>query len=262
MPNQKGNDGKYVATLVKGLSILQCFDSEHVELGSMEIADRTGLPQPTVWRLCYTLVQCGCLLQSDQTEKYRIGLGVLGLGYSAIWSRNRRELILDEMQKVATASGCAVSLAIPQKSDMLIVERATPQSLLIINLEVGSKLPVASSSMGWAYLAGLTEEQYGEELKVLRIARNKAAKALLDKARDQYQKNGFVINAGQFHRDINAVASPITLPDSRQVAAINCGGPASAISVKRLEKEIGPRIVALANLIKQSLIVFDFPLER
>ena len=47
----------------------------------------TRMPQPTVWRLCYTLQQLGYLVQSpDNPDKLRIGMAVLGLGQSSLRS--------------------------------------------------------------------------------------------------------------------------------------------------------------------------------
>lgn len=48
-----------------------------MQLGTTEIAQMTRMPQPTVWRLCYTLQQLGYLVQSpDNPDKLRIGMAV------------------------------------------------------------------------------------------------------------------------------------------------------------------------------------------
>ena len=255
-------DRQFVSALARGLDILCCFDAAHPELGSAEIAEMTGLPQPTVWRLCYTLVKCGYLVQSARNERFRIGLGVLGLGHSTVWSANRRDLVLQEMQQVAHMSDCAVSLAIPDKGDMLIIERCTPQSMLIVNLQVGSRLPMATSAMGWAYLAALPEERRQALIKALGLSRNQAAKKDIDDAVSLFRKKGYVTNAARFHPEINAIAVPVAMPDSAQFLAINCGGPASVATIRMLEKDIAPRLVALAHSIGRALNAADFALPR
>ena len=50
-----------VMGLLRGLAVLRCFDAIRPQLGTTEIAQMTKLPQPTVWRLCYTLQQLGYL---------------------------------------------------------------------------------------------------------------------------------------------------------------------------------------------------------
>ena len=82
-PNASGAesaDRQYVTALARGLEILRCFGARKPELGTTEIAQLTGLPQPTVWRLCHTLIKCGYLAPSPGKDKLRIGAGVLSLG--------------------------------------------------------------------------------------------------------------------------------------------------------------------------------------
>ena len=50
-----------VTALLRGLDVLRCFTEQKKVLGSSEIARLTKLPQPTVWRLCQTLVKAGYL---------------------------------------------------------------------------------------------------------------------------------------------------------------------------------------------------------
>ena len=73
-------DRQFVTALGRGLAVLRCFDAMRTQLGTTEIAQMTKLPQPTVWRLCYTLQQLGYLVQAPDSDKLRIGMAVLGLG--------------------------------------------------------------------------------------------------------------------------------------------------------------------------------------
>src|SRR5262249_42497579 len=77
-------DRKFVTALGRGIEILQCFTPSEPELGTVEIASMVKLPQPTVWRLCYTLVSKGLLTFSPLNKKLRLGVPVLGLGYAVI----------------------------------------------------------------------------------------------------------------------------------------------------------------------------------
>src|SRR5207237_1641253 len=72
-----------VTALARGLAILQCFTTTRKQLGSAEIARLTALPQPTVWRLCRTLVQAGFLGVAPGTQRLQLGASVLALGFAA-----------------------------------------------------------------------------------------------------------------------------------------------------------------------------------
>lgn len=86
-------DRQFVTAVGRGLAVLRCFDAQHVQLGTTEIAQMTRMPQPTVWRLCYTLQQLGYQVQSpDNPDKLRIGMAVLGLGQSSLRSPEISEM--------------------------------------------------------------------------------------------------------------------------------------------------------------------------
>ena len=48
-------DRKFANTLARGLAVLRAFRASDSGLTHAQIADRTGLPKPTVSRLTYTL---------------------------------------------------------------------------------------------------------------------------------------------------------------------------------------------------------------
>lgn len=251
-------DRQFVTALSRGLDILRCFTANRIELGTAELATLTGLPQPTVWRLCHTLVKCGFLTPSETNDKLRIGMPVLSLGVAALSTMGFDEVIRQEMQRLALDFHAAVSLAIPDRLEMLIVQRARGDGVLLVNLHVGSRLSVANSSFGWAYLATLAPARRAALLKQLAPTyqgdwahlQKSVAKAIAD-----YEKSGYVVNAGNFHPDINAIAVPVVIPDSRKTMVINCGGPAVAVPVAHLESSVAPRLIELAGTIRAAYAV-------
>jgi len=81
---EKSGGQPLVTGLLRGLAVLRCFDHGRERLGSSEIARMTGLPQPTVWRLCKTLEHGGYLTADPDGSRFRPGLSILTLGYSAL----------------------------------------------------------------------------------------------------------------------------------------------------------------------------------
>ena len=57
----EAQDASLSSTLMRGIEILQCFDSGGGALGNAEISRRLDLSRPTVSRLCKTLVHLGYL---------------------------------------------------------------------------------------------------------------------------------------------------------------------------------------------------------
>ena len=124
-----------------------------------------------------------------------------------------------------------------------------------LGLDVGSRIPLASTAMGRAYVAGLPApgqaditkslaRQYGGQWKNMR--------ARLDRALNDYAKHGFVLSVAEWMPEINAVAVPVTFPGSGQLMSINCGGAASVLPEAHLRKEIGPLLLDVKRQIEVS----------
>ncbi|MBW2688717.1 MAG: helix-turn-helix domain-containing protein, partial [Deltaproteobacteria bacterium] len=56
---ENSKDRQFVTALARGLEVLRCFKPRDRHLGNQDIAERTGLPKPTVSRLTYTLTRMG-----------------------------------------------------------------------------------------------------------------------------------------------------------------------------------------------------------
>lgn len=250
-------DRQFVTALARGLEILRCFGARRPELGTTEIAELTGLPQPTVWRLCYTLIKAGYLAPSPTRDKLRIGVGVLSLGYEAIGAIDIGDLAQREMQVVADDFHSAVSLATPDRLDMVIVKRAQSNSRLVVNLHVGSRLPIAASSSGWAYLAVLPAPQRAQLLHKLEAHYGRREwSGLWRKARaaiENFHKTGYVLSDGAYDPEINAVAIPVQPEDGAQIFTLVCGAPASMVPVKAFRTEIAPRLIRVGEIIRAAL---------
>jgi DNA-binding IclR family transcriptional regulator len=251
-------DRHFVTALARGLEILRCFSAARTELSGAEIASLTGLPQPTVWRLCRTLSELGYLQPSG--EKMRVGTGVLALGYSAMATLDIGEVAQEGMQRLANDFKAASSLATPERLDMLIVRRATAldDSVLVVNLHVGSRLDMANSSVGWAFLASLPDKERAALLEKLagRHGRNWAAlRRGIQEAAAMYQKRGYILNCGSYHPDVNAIAIPVNPGSGLQTMVVNVGSPAAQNSTEQLEKKVAPRLLELAAVLRDRLSV-------
>ena len=103
-------DRQFVTALARGLSVMRAFQPGDGILGNGDIAERTGLPKPTVSRLTHTLTRLGYLVHAERLGKYRLGPGVLSLGYSLLANMDIRKIARPYMQELANASGLGIAL--------------------------------------------------------------------------------------------------------------------------------------------------------
>lgn len=245
-------DPAFVTALARGLEILRCFTAERQDLGTSELARLTGLPQPTVWRLCKTLSQLGYLIPGRTPDRLRVGAAVLMLGHAAITHTGIGHFALPLMREVADAFGISVSLAERNGMDMVVVQRIEAPTILRLNMHVGSALELGNSSLGWAYLAALDpaarKAALGRLEKHYGVAWPKVSRDI-EQGCKEFATHGFVLNFGKSHKDVNAIGVPVIAPDRRRVMALTCGGAKSSLSSEMLTTRIAPAMLALAEKI-------------
>jgi len=245
-------DRQFVVALARGLKILGCFTATRPELSGSDLAKLTGLPQPTVWRLCHTMLKVGTLV-AVPGDKLRPGLSALHLGHSAISGLSIIELARPHMQEIADEFGAACGLAVRNNLDMVFVERCESKNQQLMQLKTGSATAIATSAHGWAYIAGLPlherKEIYdqldAEMPDVWRPVRERCMEAL-----QEYDKTGFALNIGVFHESYNTIAAPIIAPDGSVPYTLNCGSAAVTLSPLTLRKEVAPKLLALRTALQ------------
>lgn len=250
-------DRHFVTALARGLDVLSCFKPSERFLGNQQISQRTNLPKPTVSRLTFTLTNLGFLSYSEALGKYSLGTAILSIGNAFLSSVSVRRLARPFMQELADNVSASVSLGAPDRLDMVYIENCRSiASTFSLNLDVGSRLPIATSSMGRAYLCALPDIQRDRLLDILRKEQGDEwpkIKLGIEQAQKEYEAHGFCLSIGEWKSDVNAVAVPFIPADGSEVLSFNCGGPAFTLRRHTLEDHIGPQLVALVNNIQSVL---------
>lgn len=254
-PVEPQMDRQFVTALARGVQILRCFDAASPELGTRELAALTGLPQPTVWRLCHTLCEIDCLGRSASGDKFRVSAGILGLGQSALTSRDVMPNIERELQDFADATKTAISLSVREDTEMRIVLRVHHAGTLLFDLSAGSRLPIASTASGWAALAMLSAKE--RDRMATKLAGHyekrewprtwKAA----GKAMEAFACDGFIVNHGEFHPDMCGVAIPFVV--NSQIYTLSLGAPKDELQDDRIRLQIAEPFRRLAHTVRTAL---------
>lgn len=249
-------DRSFVTALARGLELLRAFGPGEEYLGNAELSSRTGIPRPTVSRLTYTLTQLGYLKHDTRLEKYRLGAGVLALGYRFLASQGIREIARPYMQQLADATDCAVALGSADRHSMTYIEVCQGRGPLVIRVDTGSRIPVTTTAIGRAWLCGISEQQreaFLEEVRRRDPAGWPAIEKAMEKSLDDYARYGFCLSEGEWERDVSAVAIPLILEDGAEVMAINCGGSSLRLTHRILVENLGPRLKEIEQQIHAEL---------
>ena len=249
-------DRHFVTALARGLQVLACFRSGDTQLGNQELAERCRLPKSTVSRLTMTLTRLGYLIQVPDTGRYRLGTATLALGSAMLARLDVRQVARPLMQELATACGGSVSLAVRDRFSMIYLEHCRAPAALTVSMDVGSRISLATTALGRAYLAVIDERERREILAQVQEHDEAAwpkVQAGIERAVQDHAKLGVTCSFGDWQKEVNAIARAFHPGGGLPPMAINCAGPASTLSREFLLKEVRPQLIALTERLEAAL---------
>ncbi|WP_170181995.1 IclR family transcriptional regulator [Phreatobacter stygius] len=251
MPDPDDSGPRSSGTLLRGLEILRSFEPGQGSLSNGDIARATGLPKPTVSRLTKALWEAGYLQYDAGTARYELRPTILGLGFAVLSNIPILPAAHEQMRRLAVLSGCTVSLAYPDDTQMIYVDRCTGDATSYF-LGIGSRFETARTSAGRAYVAALSDDMRGHLLD--RMERHygsewSALRPRIMDAVDQVKTRGFCLVDGEWRRNVRSVAAPIVARDRKAIYVLNCSGGSYSVSIERLEQELGPRVVHICQAL-------------
>lgn len=251
-------DRQFVTALARGLELLRCFGPGDRWLGNQELARRTGLPKPTVSRLAHTLVRLGYLRHSRAQEQYALGAAVLSLGYALLAQMDARRVARPLMQALAEHAGVSVNLGVRDRLGMVYLDTYRSAASFSVQLEAGSRIPIATTSMGRAWLCGLPEAERRPVLAQLREeagARWPEVKRGIDRALRDHARCGLCFSLGDWRPEIHAVAAPLVVAGAGDAEPLvfSASGAAFQVGREKLEREVGPRLKNLVDSVRSAL---------
>jgi DNA-binding IclR family transcriptional regulator len=246
----------FVTALARGLEVLRCFQPEEPLLGNQEIARRVGLPKSTVSRLTGTLTSLGYLRWVPSPGKYELGAAMRAFGSPQLASANLRRLARPLMQALADHGRMSVSMGVQDRTSMIYVENCRSVAAISLSVEVGVRIPMATTAMGRAFVCSAPEAE--REALLAQLQREHGAdwprlKAGLERAIQGFQRTGYCVSLGEWYEDVHAVAVPLMQVDGSQSVVFSIGGPAYQLGQPLIERDIGPRLVQLVRNLEAQL---------
>lgn len=252
--NDPEKDRNFITALARGLDILRAYRHGETELTNTDFAERTGLPKPTVSRLTYTLCQLDYLTVDRQSGGYRLGAGVLQLGFGVLAGMEMTRRAQAVMRDLQSGPNTYTTSALAERHRVRAVYVAVHASEedISLQLHVGSRLPLFQSAIGRAMLVAMPPEEHDRILALANVDDpdgDAERRGHLDTALGQFRAQGFVTGYGQWRPDVNGIAVPVTSLDGRRVWGLNVGGPSFHVTSEELEEVYAPRLIDAARAL-------------
>jgi len=247
---KKKTDPRFNTALARGLDILRSFRQSETYLGNADLAQRTGVPKATVSRLTFTLSELGYLKYLEDIGKYELAPGVLSLGFAVLANTEIHVLARPLLQELARESGGTAALGTRDGLSMVYMEYARGEAAVYRNVSIGMRIPIISTSMGWACLYGLPAVERTAVLDQIREANPvdwpRIQRRILRAFRDVHDQ-GFCLGLGEYTQGINSAGVPLMHPSGTNMLALNLTGSMFLLTKESLEEKWGPRLVDIAR---------------
>lgn len=233
-----------VGVLDKVVEMLHAFPRGDVALNPREIAERTGLPLPTIYRLLGALVEHGFL--EKRGSGYRLGLALLHLGTRVSEGIELRRQTLPYLEWLNEQTGENAELHVRQGETRVPIELVRSPHNLRPFVEIGSPLPLHLGASGKVLLAWLPENER-ESLaaaSATRFSEGTLDMRTLREQLDRIKARGWAASDGERSQGVAALAAPVFDAGGGVAGAILVSAPSVRLSSKRCRK--------LAPLVKEA----------
>lgn len=255
-PHDLSTDRQFSMNLARGLEVLRAFTPADPMLGNREIADRTGLPKPTVSRLTYTLTLLGYLTRDTGLQKYRLGSGVLSLGHPLLANLQVRQLARPLMERLARRTGCTVNLGLRDRGHVVYIDSVRADTSNQYLPDIGSTRPLLATAIGRALVLQCPPGERAAILNWLKVhhrATFDAHKAAWEADQKLFGAHGYCHSRGDWQKGVHAIGAPVRVPPRDIPVAMNCTLASTRIPKDRMARDVAPELLDAVRQLENLL---------
>jgi DNA-binding IclR family transcriptional regulator len=243
-------------SLERGIAILRAFRPGSTLLGNGELAERTGLARSTVSRLTQTLVGMGMLQVEARSRAYYLAPAVLTTAHAMRSGSPILAIAAPHMRVCASTHKINVGLATADGDEMVYLEsiRYHPRPSLR-SVVSGQIVPIALTSLGRAYLAGISvaeQQALVARLSLANVRNWKALKNDINAAISDVNNLGYCATSWQ--PEVVAIATPLIYQDTVYALNISVSTKSSLTSTVL---ELAPHLIALKQQLLGEIAQLD-----
>jgi DNA-binding IclR family transcriptional regulator len=236
----------------KVVAILDAFSADTPRLSLQGLAERTGLPQSTTYRLASELVEWGGLERGS--GGYQIGLRLWEIGELARRGEQLRDIALPFMQDLYDATHENVHLAVLDGREALYIETISGRRAAQVLTRRGGRLPLHATGVGKVLIAYASEELISEVLShdLKRYTPHTiVAPGQLRRVLSRVRRTGLAFAIEEMSFGSVSVAAPIFSTPDTAVAALALVVRSSRNDIQRLAPAVRATAHSLSRILQQ-----------
>jgi IclR family acetate operon transcriptional repressor len=242
-----------VRSIERAFELLEHLAAADGRLALTELAEVSGLPMPTIYRLMRTLVNRGYVRQ-EPSKRYALGPRLIHLGETAgrllgSWAQPSLAQLVDEVGETA-------NMAVLEGDAVVYVAQVPSRHSMRMFTEVGRRVNPHCTGVGKALLAQLSDPVASEIIGRTGLPAHTPhtitdPAALLEEL-GKIRRRGYALDDEEQEMGVRCVAVP--LPGTPTLAAISISGPQSRLPLNVID-DVVPIMRRTAERLAHSLSV-------
>jgi DNA-binding IclR family transcriptional regulator len=233
---------RLVGSVQRAFAVIDALAEVDTELGTNEIARRTGVNPSTVSRLLATLVAGGFVEHVPESGRYRLGPRLLQLGNIVLGRLDLRQIARPHLLALVHSTGETATLSAAGERDAVTVDFAQGPASVQGVAQLGRPSIAHATATGKVLLAfgqGALPPGALKSYTKRTIAKRSELAVELDAVRER----GYAYNFGEREDDLHAIAAPVWGNHGELAAIIGVQGPASRFDRQTMEAVVEPLLV-------------------
>lgn len=237
---------RHVGSVRRAVAVLDALSEGGPDLGTNEIARRTGINASTVSRLLATLAEAGLVEHDPDTGRYRLGLRLLHLGNAVLARLDLRAIARPHLIALVEATGETATLCAPGTQEAVTVDYAQSPASVQSVARIGRPSVAHATAIGKVFLA------YGGELAPGPLTAYTEGtitdRATLAAEIETISRRGWAQAVGEREEDLNAIAAPVRGNRSELAAILGVQGPAGRFGPEPMAAAVEPLLEQAAAI--------------
>jgi DNA-binding IclR family transcriptional regulator len=212
-----------VVVLERALAILNVLAEAGSDLGTNEIARRSGVNPSSASRLLATLARGELVRRAPGTGRYHLGLRLVELGNLALSRVDLRDIARPHLTALMEATGETATLSVPGETTAMTLDFVQSPATVRSVAEIGRPSVPHATAIGKVFLS------YGGSLPDTELVacthRTVTDRGALEKMLAEVRERGWAEALEERERGLHAIAAPVLDANATLVAIVGLQGP-------------------------------------
>jgi DNA-binding IclR family transcriptional regulator len=220
-----------IQSVVIGFRVLEKIAEATGPLALKDLVAGTGMAASKLRFYLVSFLELGLVSQDPASGYYSLGPGAVKLGVAALEKVDVVRTSRFEMMELAETLGYTVFLAVWGTHGPTVVDRVDGRSRTVLEIRVGSVMPVSASAVGWVFSAFMPKAATATLLKreakegIAPWGSSNDSGASLAELQREIRRTRLATAPGTLLTGFTAVASPILDRSQSPLAVISVIGP-------------------------------------